>query len=103
MYDYPGMFLDCTKKHNVGMEMMCCQEAVGEEFTKEIKPNVKAPWKDTLLKADDDSTFLSEQKSETFHTLAMKGMILVKLARPDLESTFGFLSSRARASTQQDW
>ena len=33
----------------------------------------------------------------------MKGVILVKISRPCLESGFGFLSSRPRASTQQDW
>ena len=38
-----------------------------------------------------------------FHTFAMKGMFLVKRARPDLEPGFGFLSSRIRASTQQNW
>ena len=38
-----------------------------------------------------------------FHTFAMKGMLLVKRARPDLEPGFGFLSLRVRASTRQDW
>ena len=33
----------------------------------------------------------------------MKGMFLVKRARPDLEPGLGFISSRVRASTQQDW
>ena len=34
--------------------------------------------------------------------LTVKGMLLAKRARPDLEPRFEFLSSRARASTQHD-
>ena len=74
---------------------------MGEEFSEEIKPNGKAPWNDALFKLDHDSPLLSKYKSETFHALVMKGMLLVKRARPYLESGLGFLSSRVRASTQQ--
>ena len=35
--------------------MTHCQEAMGEEFLEEIKQNGKAPWKDALLKLEDDS------------------------------------------------
>ena len=35
--------------------------------------------------------------------LTMKGMLLVKRARPELEPVLAFLAERFRASTQHDW
>ena len=56
-----------------------------------------------LCKIDDDSSLSIDQKSETFHTIAMKVMLLVKRARLDLEPGFVFLPSRARVLTDKDW
>ena len=56
-----------------------------------------------MLKLDDDSPFLSEHEAEMFHAFTMKVMLLVKSFRLDLEPGFALLSSRARASAQEDW
>ena len=45
------------------MGMMCWQKAMSEEFPEEIKPNRKYPWSNALLKIDDGSLQLSEEKS----------------------------------------
>ena len=83
--------------------MMCYQEDVDEEFSEELKTSSKAPWIDALLNQDDDSPQSSEDKSETFHELTMKGLLLAKAASLDLEPRLGLLSSKVRASTEQDW
>ena len=97
------MILDFSTKHHAGVVIIYYQEAMGKEFLEEIKLNIEAPWKDALFNTDDDPPLLSKQKSETFHTIAMKGSLLVKRSRPDSELGFGFLSSRAKSSTQHDW
>ena len=65
-----------------------CQGAMGKEFIEETKPNSKAQWNCALFKIYDDLPQLSEEKLKMLHTLAMKGMFLVKRARPDLEPGF---------------
>ena len=74
-----------------------------EEFLEKVNPNSKAPWDDVLLKTDDYLPLLIEEKSDIFHSLTMKCVLLVKKYMPDLEPGFGFLSSKVRASTQHDW
>ena len=77
--------LDWTKKHYVGVSMKRYQEDMCEEFPEEIKPNIKAPWNDTLFKIDNNSLLSSKHHSEMFHALITKCMLLVKRSRPDLE------------------
>ena len=76
-----------------------CQEAVGEEFPEEIKLNSKSLRIDTLLNTDDDSPQISEVKSN--NALIMKGALLVKKVRLDLELGLAFLASIVRVSAQQ--
>ena len=80
--------------------MKRCQEAMGEEFPEKLKPNSKAPWNDALLKTDNDLPLLSEQKSETFRALAMKGILLAKRSRPDVEPGLRFfIKSKSLCAT----
>ena len=97
------MISDHTKKHNISVDIICHREGMGEQFPEQVNPNVKTPWNGALFKLDDYSLSLSEHESEMFHTCVVKGMLLVKRARPDLELGFGFLSSRVRSSAQQDY
>ena len=67
--DCLGIILDFAKKHHVGADVTYYQEAVHEEFPGEITPSSESPWNDALLKTDDNSPQLSEEKSETFKML----------------------------------
>ena len=49
------------------------------------------------------SPILDSEKAELLHSFVMKGMFLVKRARPDLEPGFAFLSTRVKCSTEEDW
>ena len=71
-----------------------------EEFTEEVKPNIKSPWNDALLNTDDDCTQLSKEKLDTSHALTSKGIFLVKRDRTDLDPGFALLSTWVRALTQ---
>ena len=55
-----------------------------------------------MLKTDDDSPQVREDKSETFYTLTMKGVFLVKRDRQDLKPGFAYIAPRFRASKKQD-
>ena len=58
---------------------------------------------DALFKEDEDLPQLSDEKSETSHALIMKGVLLVKRARSNLETGFVFQASRIRALKQWGW
>ena len=92
-HDCLVLIVDFTKKHCVSVDIKFHQEALCEEFPEEIKPKDKAPWNDALFKVDDDSPSLNENKLDAFHMFVVKGVFLVKRARPDLEPGFGFSSS----------
>ena len=96
------MILDFTNKHYSSAGGAHCQESVCDGFLEEIKTSSKAPRGNALLKKFDDSSQFSEEKSEVLHELTVKGVLLVKRARPELEHGFGFLSSRVRDYMQQD-
>ena len=91
------------KKDHVGLDIMYYQKDMDDEISKEIKPSSESPWRDTLLKIDNDSPTLGEEKSETVNAPTMKGVFLVKRTRLGLEPGFGFVSSRVRTSMQCDW
>ena len=74
-----------------------------DDFTEKIKSNSNAPWRNVFLKTNGNSPLSSKNKSEVLLTLTMKGVLLVEIARPDLEPGLGLLSYRVRASMQQDW
>ena len=59
-HDCLGMILDFNKKHHIDVDTTHCQEAMGEDFLEEIKPNGKAPQNDALFKTHDHSPLLSE-------------------------------------------
>ena len=101
VHDCLGMNLDCTRKGVLRVEMKKYINNVIKDYPCDIKSN-KTIWNDNLFKIDNDSPPLSIEETETFHTFAMKGMFLVKRARPDLEPGIGFLSTRVRNPTEQD-
>ena len=88
------------KKYHASQGTMRCKQAMGDEFPEEIKTNIKAPWNDELSKIDEDSTLLSEQKSEMICVLAMKGEFIVKRSKLGLEPGFTFLAARVSNSKQ---
>ena len=46
---------------------------------------------------------LDKQKTEAFHTTVAKGLLLCKRARPAIQPTIAFLSTRVLSPTEIDW
>ena len=101
VHDYLGMNLDYTDKGKLRVDMRKYIEEMIKEFPQPVS-NSKSPWNGNLFKVDDSSPPLTSKEAETFHTFTMKGMFLVKRARPDMEPGFGFLSTRVRNPAKQD-
>ena len=101
-HDYLGMTLDYSDSGKLKVDMRKHTEKdLLEEFPFPV-PMCKAPWNESMFKINSKSELLTPKEAEIFHTFTVKGMFLVKRARPDEEPGFGFLSSRVRNPTQQD-
>ena len=87
------------KKHHVGVDVMCYQEAARKEVLEEIKQNRKIPWINMLLKSDDIAPQSSKEKSEMRCVLTMKEALIVEIARPNLAPGLALLATIFRAST----
>ena len=102
-HDYLGMILDYNLDGKLKVDMVYYIENMVEEFPEVLNGKGKAPWNDSLFKVNEKSPILDSEKAELLHSFVMKGMFLVKRARPDLEPGFAFLSTRVKCSTEEDW
>ena len=72
-------------------------------FPEEIKRSVTTPAQNGYFTVDEDSPTLSEKDSSTFLSVVYKVMHVAMRARPDLRPSFGFLMTRVKQPTAQDW
>ena len=52
---------------------------------------------------DSESTLLSEDVSDAFHSRVAKLLFLAKRVRPEILPAIIFLNSRVRSPTEQNW
>jgi len=76
-----------------------CIEAFGEV----INSAACSPGNKNLYYVNEESTELCEHKKQIFHHIVAKMLHICKRVRLDLQVTIGFLCTRVRAPTQQDW
>jgi hypothetical protein len=103
VHDYVAMIMDFTQEGALKIDMRYYIKGMIEEFPYEIKPRTTAPWTEKLLKVQEDSKKLDEKQRSIFHTFVMKAMFLCKRARPDIEPSIAFLSSRVNNTNEDDW
>ena len=103
VHDYLAMILDYHQDGALKVDMRYYIEGMLEEFPFPIGSIKKTPWTEKLLKVNEDTKKLDEERRKIFHTFVMKGMFLCKRARPDVEQAIGFLSSRVNEANEDDW
>ena len=96
-----GIVLRDDRKFEVEMKDQLL-EAV-EMFGEEITGVVKSPAQHHLFTVDEDAIKLEGKQKEIFHSVTQKLLYITKRARPDLETTVAFLTTRVSKSDVDDW
>jgi hypothetical protein len=103
-HDYLGMILDFEEPGVLRVDMRYYIENMIEDFPSNLDEKAKYPWNENLFKVDKDSILLTKEEAEIFHTfLVAKALFLTKRARPDIIAAVGFLCTRVKAPTRNDW
>ena len=71
-------------------------------FGEDLGKNTTTPVKSDLFKVDETSKGLDEEKSERFHHIMSKLLLVSKRARFDIELVISFLYTRLSKSTMED-
>lgn len=103
VHEYLGMTLDFTQPGKVKILMVDYVQRMINEAPEPFGGNASTPAANHLFDIDDNSKALDEQHASRFHHMVAKALFLCKRARPDIQLTVGFLSTRVRAPTEEDW
>jgi len=90
---FAGRFVKITMEHYI------------EELLNMFHPtgNAVSPATDNLFEIDDNSTLLSKDRKELFHSVVAKALYLAKRVRPDILLTCSFLAGRVQVANEQDY
>ena len=102
-FDFVGMVLDYSKPGKLIVDMRDYVKKMLEEFKYDIKKIAKTPAANHLFKVDDNCEKLNNKMKEDFHTFVAKNLFLCKRARPDIQTAVAFLTTRVKASDDDDW
>ena len=102
-FDFVGMVLDYSKPGKLIVDMRDYVKKMLEEFKYDIKKLAKTPAANHLFKVDDNCEKLNNKMKEDFHTFVAKNLFLCKRARPDIQTAVAFLTTRVKASDDDDW
>ena len=75
---------------------------VMDEFCKEMMKSIKTPAGNHLLKIEDACKKICERDKIIFQRLVAKLLFLSKRARPDIQPTIVFLTTRVRNLDKED-
>ena len=102
-HDYLGMKIHIRDDRKLEIDMSAQIEEILEDFSEDIDEVVTTPATKKLMNVDEESPLLNEEKSAEFHSTTAKLLYLEKRARPDLEPTIAFLTTRVSDPTHEDW
>ena len=104
VHDYLGMTIDYSIDGKVIFRMKDYIENVITETPEELlKGGAITPAANHLFEVDQNGTKLDEKHTETFHHLVAKLLYLSKRARPDIQLSIAFLSTRVQSPDEDDW
>ena len=102
VHDYLGMKIDFGTKDTVIIDMDQYVHDMIVDFPVNITKKSSTPAGDKLMEVGFGK-LLDKQRAEAFHTTVAKGLFLCKRARPDIQPTIAFLSTRVLSPTEIDW
>jgi len=101
-HTYLGMNIEIKDKKVHIMMRDYLQEAI-DAYGEAITTNATTPATRALMEIDQDSKLLEKRRADIFHHIVAKLLHVAKRARLDLQVAIGFLCTRVRFSTEQDW
>ena len=96
------MKIDFGTKGTVIIDMVKYVCDMITEFPVKITKTAKTPAGDKLMEVGNEKV-LDKQRAEVYHTTVAKGLFLCKRARPVIQPTIEFLSTRVISPTEMDW
>jgi hypothetical protein len=104
VHDYLGMTLDYSKTGKVIIDMKQYVKDMLKEVSDKMVDGVSAtPAAAHLYDVNADAESLDKDTAKQFHTITAKLLFLSKRARPDLQQAIGFLTTRVKGPTTDDW
>ena len=101
-HTYLGMNFE-LKNGKVEMEMKGYLEECIQAYGEVIVSVASTPANKSLMIVNEESMRLEENKKEKFHHIVQKLLHICKRTRLDLQVAVGFLCTRVRQPTNQDW
>jgi Reverse transcriptase (RNA-dependent DNA polymerase). len=101
-HTFVGMDLE-FKKGKVEISMQSYLNEAIDAFPEEIKQTVSSPAADHLYTVNPNGKKLPEDRRECFHHIVAKLLYVATRARPDLQPTISFLTSRCAKADEDDW
>ena len=103
LHDYLGMTLDFSRPGKVQINMEEYIRNMLAELPEDMEGTATTPAAEQLFKINEAPTYLDDQKAMFFHHNVAKLLFLCKRARPDLQTTVAFLSTRVKRPDHDDY
>jgi len=101
-HTYLGMNFE-LKEGKVILEMASYLSECIKSFGESITSSAATPANKSLMSINESAKKLSDEKRELFHHIVQKLLHICKRTRLDLQVAIGFLCTRVRSPTTQDW
>ena len=102
-HDYLGMWLDYSLDGKVQVQMFDYIDNMLEDLPEDMHGTVNSPAADHLFAVSHTATKLTQEQSDMFHHNVAKLLFLCKRARPDIQTTVAFLTTRVMAPDEDDY
>ena len=103
IHDFLGMTLDFTTPGKVKINMIEYVKKMVEDFPEQDDTTATTPAANHLFDVRDNATKLPEDKAMIFHNMTARGLFVCKRARPDIQTTVAFLTTRVSKPDDDDW
>jgi len=103
VHDYLGMTVDYSEDGKVKFIMRDYVEGLLDEAPADMDGTAITPASNNLLAVNGKADKLDDERAEVFHRLTAKLLYLCKRARPDLQPTVAFLTTRVTQPDVDDW
>lgn len=103
VHEYLCMTLDFTQAGKVIIDMSDYIVRMIDEAPECFGGVATTPAANHLFNTNPESDTLDETRAMRFHHIVAKALFVCKRARPDIQLTVGYLSTRVRAPSEDDW
>jgi hypothetical protein len=97
------MTIDYSEEGKVKFMMFDYVEGILDEAPPDMDGVAVTPATLELFTVSEDAEPLDDERADTYHRLTAKQLYLCKCARPDLQPTVAFLTTRVTHPTIDDW